>query len=158
MGSILFLLYKEKQMTRLQTLNLPDFHRATVGFDRMFNELNREFANSKSQGYPPYNVVQESDDEYTISLAIAGFSMHDLDITLEKNVLTIEGTSPEVPEGRNYLHKGIGNRNFRRDFTLAEHMEVDSADLENGMLHINLVRNVPEAQKPKKIDIRTIEG
>lgn len=148
-------------MTRLTTLNLPDFHRATVGFDRMFNDLGREFANSKSQGYPPYNVIQENDDEYTISLAIAGFSMDDLDITLEKNVLTIEGTSPEVPEGKNYLHKGIGNRNFRRQFTLAEHIEVEDAELENGMLHINLVRNVPEAQKPKKISIRevgTIEG
>ena len=88
-------------MTRLTTLNLPDFHRATVGFDRMFNQLNKEFENSKSQGYPPYNVVQESDDEYTVSLAVAGFGMDNLDITLEKNVLTIEGTSPEVPEGRN---------------------------------------------------------
>ncbi len=148
-------------MTRLTTLNLPDFHRATIGFDRMFQQLDREFANSKSQGYPPYNVVQENDDEYTISLAIAGFSMNDIEITLEKNVLTIEGTSPDIPEGRNYLHKGIGNRNFRRDFTLAEHIEVESAELENGMLHINLVRDVPEAQKPKKINIReagTIEG
>jgi len=145
-------------MTRLTTLNLPHFQRATVGFDRMFNELNREFANSKSQGYPPYNVVQENDDEYTISLAVAGFAMDNLDITLEKNVLTIEGTSPDVPEGRNYLHKGIGNRNFRRDFTLAEHMEVDSAELENGMLHINLVRNVPEAQKPKKIAIKPLNS
>lgn len=148
-------------MTRLTTLNLPDFHRATIGFDRMFNQLNQEFANSKSQGYPPYNVIQESDDEYTISLAIAGFSMDDLDITLEKDTLTIEGTSPDVPEGKNYLHKGIGNRNFRRQFTLAEHIEVEGAELENGMLHINLVRNVPEAQKPKKISIRevgTIEG
>lgn len=148
-------------MTRLTTLNLPDFHRATIGFDRMFNQLNQEFANSKSQGYPPYNVIQESDDEYTISLAIAGFSMDDLDITLEKDTLTIEGTSPDVPEGKNYLHKGIGNRNFRRQFTLAEHIEVEDAELENGMLHINLVRNVPEAQKPKKISIRevgTIEG
>ena len=148
-------------MTRLTTLNLPDFHRATIGFDRMFNQLNQEFANSKSQGYPPYNVIQENDDEYTISLAIAGFSMDDLDITLEKDTLTIEGTSPDVPEGKNYLHKGIGNRNFRRQFTLAEHIEVEDAELENGMLHINLVRNVPEAQKPKKISIRevgTIEG
>jgi len=148
-------------MTRFTTLNLPDFHRATIGFDRMFEDLNREFTNTKSQGYPPYNVIQENDDEYTISLAIAGFSMDDLDITLEKNVLTIEGTSPEVPEGKNYLHKGIGNRNFRRQFTLAEHIEVEDAELDNGMLHINLVRNVPEAQKPKKISIRevgTIEG
>ena len=143
-------------MTRLTTLNLPDFHRATIGFDRMFNQLNQEFANSKSQGYPPYNVIQENDDEYTISLAIAGFSMDDLDITLEKDTLTIEGTSPDVPEGKNYLHKGIGNRNFRRQFTLAEHIEVEGAELENGMLHINLVRNVPEAQKPKKINIRKV--
>jgi len=143
-------------MTRFTTLNLPDFHRATIGFDRMFEDLNREFTNTKSQGYPPYNVIQENDDEYTISLAIAGFSMDDLDITLEKNVLTIEGTSPEVPEGKNYLHKGIGNRNFRRQFTLAEHIEVEDAELENGMLHINLVRNVPEAQKPKKISIREV--
>ena len=144
-------------MTRLTTLDLPTFARATIGFDRMFEQLDREFANTKSTGYPPYNVVQENDDEYTISLAIAGFTMEDLDITLEKNVLTIEGTSPEVPEGKKYLHKGIGNRNFRRQFTLAEHIEVEDAELEHGMLHINLVRNVPEAQKPKKISIRQIK-
>jgi molecular chaperone IbpA len=99
--------------------------------------------------------VQENDDEYTISLAIAGFSMEDLDITLEKNMLTIEGTSPDVPEGKTFLHKGIGNRNFRRDFTLAEHIEVESAELLNGMLNINLVRDVPEEQKPKTIKIKT---
>ena len=143
-------------MARLQTLNLPDFHRATIGFDRMFNELNREFANSKSQGYPPYNVVQENDDEYTISLAVAGFSMDNLDITVEKNTLTIEGTSPDEPEGRNYLHKGIGNRNFRREFTLAEHIEVENAELLNGMLHINLVHDVPEELQPKKISITEV--
>ena len=145
-------------MTRLTTLDLPTFARATIGFDRMFEQLDREFSNTKSTGYPPYNVIQENDDEYTISLAIAGFSMEDLDITLEKNVLTIEGTSPEVPEGKNYLHKGIGNRNFRRQFTLAEHIEVEGAELVNGMLHINLVRNVPEAQKPKKIAIKQFDA
>ncbi len=145
-------------MTRLTTLDLPNFHRATVGFDRMFNELSREFANSKSQGYPPYNVVQENDDEYTISLAVAGFGMDNLDITLEKNVLTIEGTSPDVPDGRNYLHKGIGNRNFRRDFTLAEHVEVEQAGLELGMLNIHLKRNVPEEMQPKKIAIKNLDN
>jgi molecular chaperone IbpA len=146
-------------MTRLTTLNLPDFHRATVGFDRMFNDLGREFANSKSQGYPPYNVVQDSDDEYTISLAVAGFSMKDIDITLEKNVLTIEGKQQdEMSEPLNYLHKGIATRDFRRDFTLAEHMEVDEAELLNGMLHIRLFRNVPEAQKPKKIAIKNFDS
>ncbi len=144
-------------MTRLTTLNLPDFHRATIGFDRMFNELNREFANSKTQGYPPYNVVEINEDEYMISLAVAGFGMNNLDITLEKNVLTVEGTTPPGGEDVNYLHKGIGGRNFRRQFTLAEHIEVEQAGLELGMLNIHLIRNVPEAQKPKKITIKQFD-
>mgnify|MGYP000595580270 FL=1 len=144
-------------MTRLTTLNLPDFHRATIGFDRMFNQLNQEFANSKSQGYPPYNVVEIDEDEYMISLAVAGFGMDNLDITLEKNVLTVEGTAPTGGEEVNYLHKGIGGRNFRRQFTLAEHIEVEQAGLELGMLNIHLVRNVPEAQKPKKIAIKQFD-
>jgi molecular chaperone IbpA len=145
-------------MTRLQTLNLPEFHRATIGFDRMFNQLNKEFANSKSQGYPPYNVVEINEDEYMISLAVAGFGMDNLDITLEKNVLTVEGTTPKGDEEVNYLHKGIGGRNFRREFTLAEHIEVEQAGLELGMLNIHLVRNVPEAQKPKKISIKNFDA
>ena len=152
------MLYKEKQMTRLTTLNLPEFHRATIGFDRMFNQLNKEFANSKSQGYPPYNVVEINEDEYMISLAVAGFGMDNLDITLEKNVLTVEGTTPKGDEEVNYLHKGIGGRNFRREFTLAEHIEVEQAGLELGMLNIHLVRNVPEAQKPKKISIKNFDA
>jgi molecular chaperone IbpA len=145
-------------MTRLTTLNLPEFHRATIGFDRMFNQLNKEFANSKSQGYPPYNVVEINEDEYMISLAVAGFGMDNLDITLEKNVLTVEGTTPKGDEEVNYLHKGIGGRNFRREFTLAEHIEVEQAGLELGMLNIHLVRNVPEAQKPKKISIKNFDA
>ena len=145
-------------MTRLTTLNLPEFHRATIGFDRMFNQPNKEFANSKSQGYPPYNVVEINEDEYMISLAVAGFGMDNLDITLEKNVLTVEGTTPKGDEEVNYLHKGIGGRNFRREFTLAEHIEVEQAGLELGMLNIHLVRNVPEAQKPKKISIKNFDA
>jgi molecular chaperone IbpA len=124
----------------------------------MFNQLNKEFANSKSQGYPPYNVVEIDEDEYMISLAVAGFGMDNLDITLEKNVLTIEGTTPPGGEDVNYLHKGIGGRNFRREFTLAEHIEVEQAGLELGMLNIHLVRNVPEAQKPKKISIKNFDA
>jgi molecular chaperone IbpA len=149
-------------MTRLTTLDLPTFTRASIGFDRLFDEINREFANSKSTGYPPYNIAQINEDEYMISIAVAGFGMDNLDITLEKNVLTVEGTTPPGDEEVNYLHKGIGGRNFRRQFTLAEHIEVEQAGLELGMLNIHLVRNVPEAQKPKKIAIKnfdkTIEG
>lgn len=149
-------------MTRLTTLDLPTFTRASIGFDRLFDEINREFANSKSTGYPPYNIAQINEDEYMISIAVAGFGMDNLDITLEKNVLTVEGTTPPGDEKVNYLHKGIGGRNFRRQFTLAEHIEVEQAGLELGMLNIHLVRNVPEEMQPKKIAIKnfdkTIEG
>jgi molecular chaperone IbpA len=149
-------------MTRLTTLDLPTFARATVGFDRMFDEMTRSFENTKSNGYPPYNIEQIDENEYMISLAVAGFGMDDLDITLEKNVLTVEGNVQKTNEGKNNLHKGIGGRNFRRQFTLAEHIEVESAGLDLGMLNIHLVRNVPEAEQPKKIAIctplNTIEG
>ena len=140
-------------MTRLTTLDLPHFHRATIGFDRMFDELERTFANSQSQGYPPYNIAQINEDEYMISLAVAGFGMDNLDITHEKNILRVEGTSPKGGENVNYLHKGIGERNFRREFTLADHVEVIGASLELGMLNIHLKRNIPEELQPKKIEI-----
>ena len=145
-------------MTRLTTLDLPTFTRASIGFDRLFDEINRQFSNSKSTGYPPYNIAQINEDEYMISLAVAGFGMDNLDITLEKNVLTVEGTAPGGDEEVNYIHKGIGGRNFRRQFTLAEHIEVEQAGLELGMLNIHLVRNVPEAQKPKKIAIKQFDA
>jgi molecular chaperone IbpA len=141
-------------MTRLTTLDLPHFQRATIGFDRLFNELNQQFANSKSQGYPPYNIVQINDDEYMISIAVAGFGMDNLEITKDKNILVIEGTTPPGDEEVSYLHKGIGGRNFRREFTLADHVEVENASLELGMLNIYLKREVPEALQPKKIEIR----
>jgi molecular chaperone IbpA len=149
-------------MTRLTTLDLPNFHRATIGFDRLFDEMEARFANSASQGYPPYNIVQINEDEYMISLAVAGFGMDNLEITKDKNVLKVEGTSPKGDETVNYLHKGIGGRNFRREFTLADHVEVESAGLELGMLNIHLKREVPEELQPKKIKINetsyTIEG
>ena len=141
-------------MTRLQTLDLPSFHRATIGFDRLFDELERSFANSPNgNGYPPYNIAQINEDEYMISLAVAGFGMDNLDITKDKNVLRVEGTSPKGDEEVNYLHKGIGGRNFRREFTLADHVEVQGATLELGMLNIHLKREVPEELQPKKIEI-----
>lgn len=145
-------------MTRLTTLNLPDLARASVGFDTMFQEMDRLYENSaKGSSYPPYNIAQINEDEYMISLAVAGFGMDNLDITLEKNVLTIEGASPKGDENVAYLHKGIGKRNFRRQFTLAEHIEVEQAGLELGMLNIHLVRNVPEEQQPKKIAIKQFD-
>ena len=145
-------------MTRLTTLDLPSFHRSTVGFDRLFNELDRQFANSQSQGYPPYNIAQINEDEFMITLAVAGFGMDNLDITKDGNILRVEGTSPKGGENVNYLHKGIGERNFRREFTLADHVDVESAGLEHGMLNIHLVREVPEELQPKKIAIKDWNG
>lgn len=148
-------------MTRLTTLDLPALHRATIGFDRLFDEMGRQFANSTPQTYPPYNIVQVTDDEYMISVAVAGFGMDNLEIVKDKNVLRIEGTSPKGNESVHYLHKGIGGRNFRREFTLADHVEVEGASLELGMLNVHLKRHVPEELQPKKIAITApnqIEG
>ena len=146
-------------MTRLTTLDLPSFHRATIGFDRLFNDLERQFANSPNgQGYPPYNIAQINDDEFMISVAVAGFGMDNLDITKDGKVLRIEGTAPKGDEDVNYLHKGIGGRNFRREFTLADHVEVRNAGLELGMLNIHLVRELPEELQPKKIKITDWNG
>ena len=146
-------------MTRLTTLDLPNFHRATIGFDRLFNDLERQFANSPNgNGYPPYNIAQVNDDEFMISVAVAGFGMDNLDITKDGKILRIEGTAPKGDESVNYLHKGIGGRNFRREFTLADYVEVEGATLELGMLNVHLKREVPEALQPKKIAIKDYLG
>jgi len=149
-------------MTRLTTLDLPNFNRATIGFDRLFNELERGFQNSPNgNGYPPYNIAQIDEDEYMISLAVAGFGMDNLSIEKDGNTLKIEGTAPKGDEDVNYLHKGIGGRNFRREFTLADHVDVVTANLELGMLNVHLKRELPEELQPKKIKINdglTIEG
>jgi molecular chaperone IbpA len=149
-------------MTRLDTLNLPQFHRATIGFDRLFEQMNTQFANSPNgNGYPPYNIAQINEDEFMISVAVAGFGMDNLEITKDGDQLKIEGTAPKGDEEVTYLHKGIGGRNFRREFTLADHVNVADATLDLGMLNVHLVREVPEALKPKTIQINdglTIEG
>jgi len=149
-------------MTRLTTLDLPHFHRQFIGFDRLFDEMDRAFENSPKGGsYPPYNIAQINDNEYMISIAVAGFGMDNLEITKDKDVLRVEGNAPKGDEDVNYLHKGIGGRNFRREFHLADHVDVHSANLELGMLNIHLKREVPEELQPKKIKIQDnsyIEG
>ena len=150
-------------MTRITTLDLPSIHKHFVGFDQMFNEMDRMFENSanKGAGYPPYNIAQLNENEYMISVAVAGFGMDNLSIEKDKDTLKIEGTAPKGDDEVNYLHRGIGGRNFRREFTLAEHVDVHTAELKNGMLNIHLKREVPEELQPKKIKINeglTIEG
>ena len=142
-------------MTRVTTLNLPTFHRSMIGFDSLFEEMDRMFENSStgSGGYPPYNIAKINEDEFMISIAVAGFGMDNLKIEKDKNVLSIEGTQPKGVEDVNYVHRGIAGRNFTRQFTLAEHVDVKTAKLEKGMLNVHLVREVPEELKPKTIDI-----
>ena len=150
-------------MTRITTLDLPSIHKHFLGFDQMFNEMDRMFENSanKGAGYPPYNIAQLNENEYMISVAVAGFGMDNLSIEKDKDTLKIEGTAPKGDDEVNYLHRGIGGRNFRREFTLADHVDVHNAELKNGMLNIHLKREVPEELQPKKIKINeglTIDG
>lgn len=134
-------------------MDFRPFTRATVGFDKLFDEMDRVFTNSTTTSYPPYNIEKLSDNEFVISLAVAGFSMSDLAVTHNGNELVIEGTSPEMPETVVLVHKGIATRSFKRAFTVADHMEVTGATLELGLLNIHIRRNLPEELQPKKIAI-----
>jgi len=146
-------------MTQIQlhTLDLPAFvnqiHRQTIGFDRMFDELNRTFANSRTDNYPPHNVVKLDDTHYVIEVAVAGFAENEIDVELKDNVLTVKGEQAKKETEIEYLHKGISARNFVRTFPLAEHIEVRGATVNNGILAVALELVVPEENKPKKIAI-----
>lgn len=136
-------------------LDLPKaFTRSAVGFDRLWDELDRTWANSTGTGFPPYNIIQMSDDEYQISLAVAGFKDDDLSVTKEGDRLIVEGTQKSEIGDEKYLHKGIAERDFRRMFTLAEHIEIEEAKLENGLLNIRLKKHIPEEKQPKKVEIK----
>jgi molecular chaperone IbpA len=147
-------------MTQFQihTIDLPSLHtqlhRHAVGFDSLFEQLNRTFANSKTEGnYPPHNVVKLDDTHYVIELAVAGFNESEIDVELKENVLTVRGDQEKDDKEIEYLHKGISTRNFVRTFPLAEHIEVRGASVKNGILAIALEQVVPEEDKPKKIQI-----
>jgi len=127
------------------------FRPFTVGFDRVFDDLER-MSNISQTNYPPYNIVKEDSENYCIELAIAGFGKKDIDITKEKNVLTIEGTR-EGSE-KDFVHRGLASRNFKRSFTLADDVEVSGADMKDGILHVKLVRIIPEEDKPVSIKIK----
>ena len=138
----------------IRTIDLPALHRHAIGFDTLFETLNRTFANSKTDGnYPPHNVVKLDDTHYVIELAVAGFSESEIDLELKENVLTVKGEKAKSETEIEYLHKGISARNFTRTFPLAEHVEVRGATVQNGILAIALEQVVPEEQKAKKIEI-----
>jgi molecular chaperone IbpA len=137
----------------LRSLDIPSIHKFAVGFDTLFDEMLRINAQQGSTNYPPYNVVQINEDEYVISLAVAGFGPDNIEVTKDLNFLVIEG-HPVLPvEDINYLHKGISTRHFRREFKLADYVDIENCHLELGILTIHLKRNIPEEQKPKKFAI-----
>ena len=129
------------------------YRRSTVGFDRLFDLMERQARNAGGDNYPPFNIERRGDDEYRITLAVAGFRPEDLDITAQQNLLVIQGRKRDEQIDGDMLHVGIANRGFERRFDLADYVRVENADLSDGMLVIDLVREVPDAMKPKKISI-----
>ena len=139
----------------LRSFDVPSIHKFGIGFDSMFDELIRVSSQQSQQNYPPYNVVKHTEDKFIIELAVAGFREGDITVTVEKNILTIEGDrfENETETGVEYLHRGISSRSFTRTFTLADHVEVVNASSHDGILSITLERKVPEELQPKKIAI-----
>jgi molecular chaperone IbpA len=131
------------------------YRRSTVGFDRLFDMLENSSVGGSQENYPPFDLIKLGDNEYRIELAVAGFKSDEIDITAQQNVLIVSGRKNEESEekGSDYIYRGIANRSFERRFALADHIQVRGADLKDGLLAIELVREIPEAMKPRKIDI-----
>ena len=131
------------------------FRRSTVGFDRLFDMLENNTFGQGQENYPPFDLIKLGDNEYRIELAVAGFKPDEIDITAQQNVLIVSGRKNEESEqkGSDYIYRGIATRSFERRFALADHIQVRGADMKDGMLAIELVREIPEAMKPKKINI-----
>ncbi|MFD3188977.1 Hsp20 family protein [Sedimentitalea sp. HM32M-2] len=138
----------------MRTFDFAPLHRATVGFDQIADLMDRVMANDVSQStYPPYNIEKTAADSYRISIAVAGFSGNDLGVEVKENALVVTARKAEEDDDRTYLHRGIATRAFERRFHLADHVRVTGASHIDGMLHIDLEREIPEALKPRRIEI-----
>lgn len=137
----------------MHALDFSPLYRSTVGFDRLFNLLDSTLRDDETVSYPPYNIEVTDDDKYRVTFAVAGFSREDLAIEQRQNTLVVAGKRANGPEKRQFLHRGIAARSFERRIGLADHVKVAGASLENGLLHIDLVREIPEEAKPRRIDI-----
>ena len=135
----------------MNRFDFSPYRRTTVGFDRLFELLESQSRGNGGENYPPFNIERRGEDAYRITLAVAGFKSEDLDITAQQNLLTIVGKKRDEASEGELLHVGIANRGFERRFELADYVRVANADLADGLLVIDLVREVPEAMKPKKI-------
>jgi molecular chaperone IbpA len=139
-------------------LDFAPLYRSSIGFDRVFNLLNKAQRLQAVDPWPPCDIVKLGDDDYAITMAVAGFGQGDLDVTQERNVLIIKGGKSDKQEGE-YLHRGIGAQSFERRFELADHVRVEDASLSDGLLRIALKREIPEAMKPRRIEIgNTVQG
>ena len=136
-------------------LDLTPYRRSTIGFDRLFDMLETNARGAAAENYPPFNLERVADDRYRITLAVAGFGRDEIDITAQQNLLLVTGRKEENGANPNFLHLGIANRSFERRFELADFVFVEDARLNDGLLVIDLVREVPEAMKPKTIAIKT---
>lgn len=135
----------------MNRFDFTPYRRSTVGFDRLFDLLEASARQNGGDNYPPFNIERRSEDEYRITLAVAGFKPDDLDITAQQNLLVVSGRKRDEKPAGDMLHVGIANRGFERRFELADYVRVDAADLSDGMLTIDLLREVPDAMKPKTI-------
>jgi molecular chaperone IbpA len=138
----------------MQTIDFSPFYRSTIGFDRVFNRLDN-LVGQEAKTYPPYNIERTGDDAYRISIAVAGFGNGDIAIETKENSLVVKGAKPEAQgdKSREFLHRGIAERAFELRFQLADYVEVQGATLENGLLHLELKRELPESKKPRTIQI-----
>lgn len=137
----------------MRHFDLSPLYRSTIGFDRLANLFDAVASNEVGNGYPPYDIERTGENAYRISMAVAGFSQSDLNIEVKENTLTIRGERSGEDGEPTYLHRGIATRAFERRFQLADHVHVRGADLVNGLLHVDLEREVPEAMKPRTIEI-----
>lgn len=139
----------------MRTYDLTPLYRSAIGFDRLAQLAEHAAANNGNSGYPPYNIELLGENRYRITMAVAGFSMEELEISSEGEKLLVKGNKAESQTERKYLYQGIAERGFERTFQLADYVTVLGASLENGLLNIDLVREIPEALKPRKIEITT---
>jgi len=139
----------------MRTFDFSPLYRSAVGFDRLMNVLDAAQKNGAADSYPPYNIEKTGEDSYQITLAVAGFGSSDLDVEVRDGQLVIVGKGATEEQDNQFLHRGIARRAFERCFQLADHVEVKAADLVDGLLKVDLVREIPEAMKPRKIDIQT---
>jgi molecular chaperone IbpA len=146
---------KLEDVTMRSAFDFSPFRRSTVGFDRLFDMLENSSFSQGQENYPPFDLIKLGDNDYRIELAVAGFKPEELDITAQQNVLIVSGRKKDETDekGNNYIYRGIATRSFERRFALADHIQVRGADMRDGLLSIELVREIPESMKPKKINI-----